>query len=36
MLFSFYISALLIGAGEWFFHKYVASTILEKNTKAYS
>ncbi|WP_158737429.1 DUF2512 family protein [Alteribacillus sp. YIM 98480] len=31
-----FLSALLIGAGEWFFHKYVANAILEKNTKAYS
>ncbi|SDH92615.1 Protein of unknown function [Alteribacillus persepolensis] len=31
-----FFSALLIGAGEWFFHKYVARAILDKNTKAYS
>ncbi|MFB4164263.1 DUF2512 family protein [Alteribacillus sp. JSM 102045] len=31
-----FLSALLIGVGEWFFHKYVVNAIIEKNPKVYS
>ncbi|WP_158736360.1 DUF2512 family protein [Alteribacillus sp. YIM 98480] len=31
-----FLSALLIGAGEWFFHKYVINAVITKNPKVYS
>ncbi|MGY4689569.1 DUF2512 family protein [Salibacterium sp. K-3] len=29
-------AGVLIGAGEWFFHKYVINTVISKNPKVYS
>lgn len=31
-----FLSALLIGAGEWFFHKYIINALITKNPKVYS
>ncbi|MFD2705024.1 DUF2512 family protein [Salibacterium lacus] len=30
------ISGVLIGAGEWLFHKYVINAVISKNPKVYS
>ena len=27
------VSAVIIGAGEWFFHKYVVGSVLKRHTK---
>ncbi|SFP80880.1 DUF2512 family protein [Salibacterium halotolerans] len=30
------LSGIIIGAGEWFFHKYVINAVISKNPKVYS
>ncbi|WP_026700001.1 DUF2512 family protein [Salibacterium aidingense] len=30
------LSGIIIGAGEWFFHKYVVNSVISKNPKVYS
>ncbi|SDH68536.1 Protein of unknown function [Alteribacillus persepolensis] len=30
------LTAVLIGLGEWFFHKYVVNAVISKNPKVYS